>query len=809
MIALRLNADTSDAQRNIGALGNSIEDLQRKLKAAQDAGNWGEAAKITQDIAFMQNPGFSVVGGNNGGNGSNLQNTTQYNNARQLDIRLETITRVITTLTDQLKESTEKGQSKESFNLSAALNNAEQEKRQLEAEKKRLETADKSDSSVMDMIKKYGVSRYLTQGLSYANQIAGIGFNHRIAMANGDYLGADVAAVESGAGIAQGIGGSLLGAGLMLGGTPVGWGLMAAGGIAEIGGAIAKYWAGDARADIAEGEAYRKTLAGTNGLNKLYTNGGSVIDNSRKAASTLRVGTNLAVDTGLSTEEFLQLATSYSRFGSKSSTDAMKQARDIALWAQSTGTDAGLITNFLGTARRYGDNSDVLGYASQARQAAGLTKAQNTEFLQGLQTVIEDGIANGYVKSAEDVSKTFVMFSRLSNNNPLWQGEQGAKRLQQMNSGIAGATALQSVSDVIVAGAARDVLSGKDINARNKLLNGRASGTYIDEMLLMEQGTNPEMFGAIAKTVEGLEGGNYAAKVERYKDIFKLNYAGAVDVAAMADKIGKDGYTEAQFAKEVAAMQKDTNYQSEETTWQNKINEIATNEALISQSKFWDNVSHLDTVISGYINKGKTAATSGTESSGTEWNILNIFKPFFNKQNVNSAVAKTTGLSEAEVNANIAAAAAAKGYNYSAVAAGNTNLEMQPIAEELNATGARLNAKTPEERISAMLTILGTQNVKSYVEDGSYTQDFYNKIMFKNMGNDAKDNAILEEMDRYGITSPKDIYKVINALGTGSLGGRGKNARANAEYENNKASVQDFVEAFRRMLEGLNFTMSE
>ena len=315
MVALRLNADTSDAQRNIGALGNSIEDLQRKLKAAQDAGNWGEAAKITQDIAFMQNPGFSVVGGNNGGNGSNLQNTTQYNNARQLDIRLETITRVITTLTDQLKESTEKGQSKESFNLSAALNNAEQEKRQLEAEMKRLETADKSDSSVMDMIKKYGVSRYLTQGLSYANQIAGIGFNHRIAMANGDYLGADVAAVESGAGIAQGIGGSLLGAGLMLGATPVGWGLMAAGGIAEIGGAIAKYWAGDARADIAEGEAYRKTLAGTNGFNKRFADGGTWLENSNKTDAILRDAVNGANGTGLSTEEFLSLATRQSKFG--------------------------------------------------------------------------------------------------------------------------------------------------------------------------------------------------------------------------------------------------------------------------------------------------------------------------------------------------------------------------------------------------------------------------------------------------------------------------------------------------------------
>lgn len=604
MIALRLNADTSDAQRNIGALGNSIEELQRKLKAAQDAGNWGEAAKITQDIAFMQNPGFSVVGGNNGGNGSNLQNTTQYNNARQLDIRLETITRVITTLTDQLKESTEKGQSKESFNLSAALNNAEQEKRQLEAEKKRLETADKSDSSVMDMIKKYGVSRYLTQGLSYANQIAGIGFNHRIAMANGDYLGADVAAVESGAGIAQGIGGSLLGAGLMLGATPVGWGLMAAGGIAEIGGAIAKYWAGDARADIAEGEAYRKTLAGTNALNKRFSDGGTWLENSNKTDAILRAATNGANGTGLSTEEFLSLATRQSKFGGTQS-DAMAQARDIAMWAQATGTDAGVIQNFLGTARRYGDNSDVLGYASQARQAAGLTKAQNEEFLQSLQSVIEDGIANGYVKSAEDVSKTFVMFSRLSNNNPLWQGEQGAKRLQQMNAGISGATALQSVSDVIVAGAARDVLSVA--GNREKYLGNRASGTYIDEMLLMEQGNNPAMFGAIAKSVKELEGGNYAARVERFKDIFKLNYAGAVDVAAMADKIGVGGYTEQDFANEVAKMQKDRNYQSEETKWQDDINDIATNTALMAKSSFWQNLGKMDNIAG---NKGTGGGTA-------------------------------------------------------------------------------------------------------------------------------------------------------------------------------------------------------
>ena len=785
MIALRLNADTSDAQRNIGTLGNSIEELQRKLKAAQDAGNWGEAAKITQDIAFMQNPSFSVVGGgNNGGNGSNLQNTTQYNNARQLDIRLETITRVITTLTEQLKESTEKGQSKESFNLSAALNNAEQERRQLEAEKKRLETADKSDSSVMDMIKKYGVSRYLTQGLSYANQIAGIGFNHRIAMANGDYLGADVAAVESGAGIAQGIGGSLLGAGLMLGATPVGWGLMAAGGIAEIGGAIAKYWAGDARADIAEGEAYRKTLAGTNAFNKRFSDGGTWLENSNKTDAILRAATNGANGTGLSTEEFLSLATRQSKFGGTQS-DAMAQARDIAMWAQATGTDAGVIQNFLGTARRYGDNSDVLGYASQARQAAGLTKAQNEEFLQSLQSVIEDGIANGYVKSAEDVSKTFVMFSRLSNNNPLWQGEQGAKRLAQMNSGISSATALQSVSDVIVAGAARDVLSVA--GNREKYLGNRASGTYIDEMLLMEQGNNPAMFGAIAKSVKELEGGNYAARVERFKDIFKLNYAGAVDVAAMADKIGTDGYTEQDFANEVAKMQKDRNYQSEETKWQDDINDIATNTALMAKSSFWQNLGKMDNIAGNKMNTPKKA----DDGDGT--NIM--------KKALSVASSEENAIKIAE---NIALDST---INFEALETPlGQNVVAELVAEESSKLGDYSGAVKSYITGSKGISFANLRGYK--INDNSVFANLYSE----GTGNDELDKLAIEEIGKYAALG----YKKGSLFGIGGHKADGKVSESEVDdairkMQNSKniksayesGNTDSYIAALRSMLKEL------
>lgn len=715
---IRMSLDSSGIVSGANTASRALDELRQKLEAAQSKGDWSEAAKITQEIAHMQNPGFSVVGGGNGGNGSNLQNTTQYNNARQLDIRLETITRVISTLTDQLKESTEKGQSRESFNISAALNNAEQEKRQLEAEKKRLETADKSDSSVMDMIKKYGVSRYLTQGLNYANQIAGIGFNHRIAMANGDYLGADVAAVESGAGIAQGIGGSLLGAGMMLGATPVGWGLMALGGIAEIGGAIAKYWAGDERADIAEGEAYRKTLAGTNALNKRFSDGGTWLENSNKTDAILRDATNKANGTGLSTEEFLSLATRQSKFGG-SQANVMAQTRDIAMWAQATGTDAGVIQNFLGTARRYGDNSDVLGYASQARQAAGLTKAQNEEFLTSLQSVIEDGIANGYVKSAEDVSKTFVMFSRLSNNNPLWQGEQGAKRLAQMNAGISSATALQSASDIIVAGAARDVLSVA--RNREKYLGNRASGTYIDEMLLMEQGTNPEMFGAIANSVKSMEGSNIAAQIERYKDIFKLNYAGAVDVYGFAQKIGKNGYTESDFASDVAAKQQDRAYQSEETKWQDDINQIAKSEVLGLKSSFWQSLGKLDKI-------AEKGAAEKPASDGTDL----VTKA------IESASSPEVGLAIAE-----------------SLATDNTiNMEALETPLGVNMAASLVAGKASEygDYGGAVRAFISGESGISFASRGGYKindDSVYARLYSEGVGNDELDKLTMEEIGRY------------------------------------------------------------
>lgn len=609
MNTIRLSGDGSQLVGEMRAVKDSVDDTISafgKLNEAQKNGDYSTAAQITHqiDTARQLKPdGLNIQGGAFSGN----MGGASYGgmNASKLDMRLELLTKTIDELTHQLEEATEKGQSREAYTISAALNNVEQEKQRLEHEKK-LSEQKTDESGAMDAIKRYGLARFFTQGLGYAQQIAGIGFNRRTAMANGDYLGADVGVLEGASNIAQNVGNSVFGAGMMLGATPAGWITMGAGGLISILGTVGNIISGDKKADIAEGSAYERSLVHTGALNRRYAQGGTWEDNANRTSQLLEKAAKYAEGTNMSAYDIADIATQMSQYGAGTSELALKQASDVAARVNATGVDATTVQNFLGTALRYGDRSDVLGYASQARQAAGMTKAQDKEFLMALQGVIEEGIAGGYVKSVADVSKTMAMFARLSNNNPLWQGAQGASRLRQMDSAISGATGLQSTSDMIVATAAQAILDNPNISEEEKnkffetrdkngkLTGSRRTGTYIDSLLLMEQGNNPEMFTEIAKSVQALEGkGNMAGQVERFKDIFKLNYHGAVDVYNMFQELQAGKMSAKTFQKNIESMKKDAAYQSDDTKRQNAITNIETSVALMAKSKFWEATDYL------------------------------------------------------------------------------------------------------------------------------------------------------------------------------------------------------------------------
>ena len=186
--------------------------------------------------------------------------------------------------------------------------------------------------------------------------------------------------------------------------------------------------------------------------------------------------------------------------------------QEIFKYERSTGADRGALSSLANMSTRYG-NGDALGAAWVGLRATGMKTGQFTENLRAFERVISDGIQKGFIKSSEEVVKNFMMFAEMTKNNPLWQGEQGAKRLLEMNAGLEQATGLQSASDIMAYRAMRNIMpSTKD---------------YVDVMAAMEQGVTPDFFRKYMSMTSDAEGGNRAAIIERMRQTFGLNYTNA------------------------------------------------------------------------------------------------------------------------------------------------------------------------------------------------------------------------------------------------------------------------------------------
>jgi len=148
-------------------------------------------------------------------------------------------------------------------------------------------------------------------------------------------------------------------------------------------------------------------------------------------------------------------------------------------------------------------------------QASGMGKGQYNEYLRAMQRVMEDAISKGFIKSADEVAKSFTYLSQLTNNSPLWQGENGARRLMDMNAGLENATGLKSTSDIIAYRAARNLTGG---------------GSYINAMMKLEEGLSPELFNEYMKLTKSAEGGSKEGIIERMRQTFGLKYKSAYEL---------------------------------------------------------------------------------------------------------------------------------------------------------------------------------------------------------------------------------------------------------------------------------------
>lgn len=604
-----------------------LQELGKWNEATQEAAHYQELSKAVKDYTLAQSQAsqqlssngyssqarsafdsqqlqasqqikqFSLFNPNTWGNGgvaASQQEQARQQEISRLSTKIEDLLDELDDIQDKMDSAKQADDTRGMLNLSTTRENTEAEKSSLEQKLKKLLEEEKNGGG--NLSKYFGMKEF-QQAIGFAVQGLQIGSNYRTDIANGNYIGAGV---NRGKAVGDTVGGVAMAAGtgmMLIPGLQIPGAIVAgAGGLVKgTTDVIASYQ----EAGNAEADAYERSISHVNGLHKLF-NGGDW-SNSESTDSLLLAAEEKARSTNMGVYDFLDASKNMAKYGMNQA-DSLSLTRQAALMTNNTGADISTVQNLIGTVQRYGGESVSNEYLSKARNATGMDKAQTQEFLNSMLSVVEEGISNGYVNSVEQVANNMTMFAKLSNGSSLWTGEQGVRRISQIQGGISSSTGMNDVGDLIVTSAARDVLNNPNISEdekknmlgytdpKNKTMS-RKTGTYIDEMLLMENGKDPRMFNSIIKNVQGMEGGNIAAQIERYKDIFGLNYAGAVDIYNMS----KNGtMSQTQIQEKIQSMQADRNYQSDETKKMDAINRLDTNVAELGKPEFWKNVAELE-----------------------------------------------------------------------------------------------------------------------------------------------------------------------------------------------------------------------
>lgn len=587
--SLELNATVTGVQ-SIQQLSSALNESKERMK---EFANMSEYDKLTQEAAnfrnlqneiakYNQTMAQSAQGGsytanafnayrNSGYGGQNplYANATAANASKSLEQRISDLNKTIDDLTDELDDIIEKKDYRGANNVSATINQLESEKKRLEIEKQRQDSEGKDSSK--NLGRYFGV-REFSQILGELGNIAQAGFTYRQDIANGNYLGAETRQATS---VASSVSSMVTGAGAMIAlVNPIIGGIIA--GLGAAGNAAAKYFQGLSETEIAEGNAYMQPFAQKYGAFRMFNNpGASYLLNREDANSFYRRAYEASKGTGLDTDEMLaqmQNAAIYG-LGEKASLNLVANS---AKWVQETGADMNALMKLQGTASRYGLGDNVIQNAFGGLIASGMGRGQFNEFLQGLQTVIEDGISNGYITSTEDVTRNLTMFARLSDNNPLWQGQNGARMFTQMNNNLAQATSLSDTNSALV------------FSALHK------GGSYVDTMEAIEKGLNDkDAFGKIFSTFMQSEGGNYEGVIERLRATYGLNYTQAKQVFAMGNKLGSAGYTQADFERDIKANGITPNAETEQTIWKDVENDLKNSMQLIGMGRWEQNLEEL------------------------------------------------------------------------------------------------------------------------------------------------------------------------------------------------------------------------
>jgi hypothetical protein len=532
-IGLRFNVDISQARSQVGELSREIADLRNRIaEATRDANITGDFSQVNQLYQALNN----AVSGRG----------QIMNQARQLE-------------SDQARENKRNGGI--------------------------------FGGSDMGDFGKYLLSQTITKLADNIVQAIHKGFQIAQQRAGGDFTGAAISEAERTAELTDNAVGAIAGAiGMYFGGP------LAAAISASLGKGIASLFTGktvsDLKEDLIYSQQYKKIFPDIDSLNQIY--GGDINKKERKDNTTHGLqmygrATEAADWTGLTTSQFIEAMKQMGGYGVKEENQALIMAQNQARWSFFTGVDLSSIQKLAGQAYRYGGDARAVSTAYGGLLASGMGKGQYSEFLNSMARVMEEGVSKGFMKSSDKIAGNMIMLYKLSGNSALWQGEQGAQRLSQMNNAIANATKLESVEDIISFAAVKEIFNSKDFNKADfEKSGGKITGSYVDYMQLLERGLDSKLLGKQFEAVRNISGGDTADMIERFRNMYGLNYTGAAQVWGMAEEWRKDPskYTPETIKKEIEAMQTNPGYASDSALLNNIMNKVADTLANIGQIKF-------------------------------------------------------------------------------------------------------------------------------------------------------------------------------------------------------------------------------
>jgi len=328
---------------------------------------------------------------------------------------------------------------------------------------------------------------------------------------SGDIMGGRIAEERRQASLKGGItetATSTLGGALMLSGNPY---AMAAGAALSLGGklfsTLLQKGPNEEATDVAYAGLWQQRSADAMNLAALMGNPNMVRD-------AFRIAADAAAKFGYSAEEGIDAMNQAIRQGLDGD-KAREVTEQVFDYERKTAASRETLSSVANMANRYGAG-DALRAGWAGLHASGMTPGQYNEYLRGIYRVMENSISKGFAKSADEVVENFTMLAQMTGNSPLWQGENGARRLMDMNAGLESATGLRSTSDIVAFRAAQNIAQRQ----------GKGS-SYIDAMKVMEGGLTPSLFNEYMRLTKGIEGGNKEATVERMRQTFGLNYTNA------------------------------------------------------------------------------------------------------------------------------------------------------------------------------------------------------------------------------------------------------------------------------------------